>query len=160
MADLIASDALLTEEQSQTLQLLLNMIIPPDAERGMPGAVELDFMGYVIEFANDRIEHIQRELDSLNESSRSQYTVTFPQLDDVDREALVKRLHSTRRQFARNIEVQTMFCYYQDDQVLEALGMEARPPFPKGNEVLRGDLSLLDPVRQRPKLYREILGSE
>ena len=156
MADLIASDSPLTEEQSHTLRLLLNMIIPPDAERGMPGAAELDFMGYVIEFANNRIEHIQRELDSLNESSRKQYSVTFPQLDDVDREALVKQTTFNPASVrTRNIEVQTMFCYYQDDRVLEALGMEARPPFPKGNEVLRGDLSLLDPVRQRPKLYRE-----
>jgi hypothetical protein len=33
--------------------------------------------------------------------------------------------------------------------------MEARPPFPKGHEVEQGDWSLLDPVRMRPKLYRE-----
>ena len=39
---------------------------------------------------------------------------------------------------------------------MESLGMEARPPFPKGYEVEQGDWSLLDPVRARPKMYREV----
>jgi hypothetical protein len=33
--------------------------------------------------------------------------------------------------------------------------MEPRPPFPEGFEVEEGDWSLLDPVRARPKLYRD-----
>ena len=39
--------------------------------------------------------------------------------------------------------------------VVEGLGLEDRPPYPKGYEVEAGDLSLLDPVRARPKLYRD-----
>ena len=46
-------------------------------------------------------------------------------------------------------------CYYQDDRVMQSLGMEPRPPFPEGFEVEQGDWSLLDPVRGRPKLYRD-----
>ena len=46
-------------------------------------------------------------------------------------------------------------CYYRDDRVMRSLGMEPRPPFPNGHEVEQGDWSLLDPVRKRPKLYRE-----
>ena len=38
---------------------------------------------------------------------------------------------------------------------MRSLGMEPRPAFPKGFEVERGDWSLLDPVRARPKLYRD-----
>ena len=47
-------------------------------------------------------------------------------------------------------------CYYRDDRVMRSLGLEVRPPYPKGFEVEQGDWSLLDPVRARPKLYREI----
>ena len=46
-------------------------------------------------------------------------------------------------------------CYYRDDRVLLSLGLEARPPFPKGHTLEQGDLSLLDPVRARPKLWRD-----
>jgi hypothetical protein len=31
-----------------------------------------------------------------------------------------------------------------------------RAPFPKGFELEAGDLSLLDPVRARPKVYRDV----
>ena len=49
----------------------------------------------------------------------------------------------------------TVQCYYRDDRVMRSLDMEARPPFPKGFDVEQGDWTLLDPVRSRPKLYRD-----
>ena len=45
--------------------------------------------------------------------------------------------------------------YYQQRRVIEALGREARPPHPRGYEMEPNDLSLLEPVRHRPKLYRD-----
>ena len=46
-------------------------------------------------------------------------------------------------------------CYYRDDRVMRSLGLETRPPFPLGRTLPQGDWSLLDPVRVRPKFYRE-----
>ena len=46
-------------------------------------------------------------------------------------------------------------CYYRDDRVVRSLGLEPRPPFPKGHTLEQGDWSLLDPVRARPKLWRD-----
>ena len=54
MADLIASDSFLTDEQTRTLNVLLNLIILPDVGRGMPSAAEINFIGYVTEFAGDQ----------------------------------------------------------------------------------------------------------
>jgi hypothetical protein len=45
--------------------------------------------------------------------------------------------------------------YYRNDRVLEAIGYEARAPFPKGHVVEQGDWSLLDGVRGRPLLWRD-----
>ncbi len=45
--------------------------------------------------------------------------------------------------------------YYRDDRVMRSLDMELRPPFPGGFTVEQGDWSLLDPVRSRPKLWRD-----
>ncbi len=155
MSNTNTSDRVLTDDQLRCLSILLDMIIPPDPTSGMPGAGELDFVGYVSEFARDRIDAIQTELDLLNQEAGNQYQRNFFDLEQRDRDALVDRLRSTNEQFAQTISVQTMACYYQDDRVVAALGMEARPPFPKGNEVKPGDLSLLDPVRQREQIYRD-----
>lgn len=46
--------------------------------------------------------------------------------------------------------------YYRDDRVMIAIGMEPRPPFPKGFEVEQGDWSLLEPVRNGPVKYRRV----
>ena len=46
-------------------------------------------------------------------------------------------------------------CYYRDDRVVRSLGLEPRPPFPKGHTLEQGDWSLLDPVRARPKMWRD-----
>jgi hypothetical protein len=45
-------------------------------------------------------------------------------------------------------------CYYRDDRVLRSLGLELRPPFPKGYGLEQGDWSLLDPVKARPLMWR------
>ena len=47
-------------------------------------------------------------------------------------------------------------CYYRDDRVMISLGQEPRSPFPKGHTVEQGDLSLLDPVRARPPIWRKV----
>jgi hypothetical protein len=44
--------------------------------------------------------------------------------------------------------------YYRDDRVMRSLGMEPRPPFPKGYEVREGDWGLLDAVRDRAPIWR------
>ena len=45
-------------------------------------------------------------------------------------------------------------CYYRDDRVVRSLGLELRPPYPKGHVLEDGDWSLLDPVRKRPPMWR------
>ena len=46
--------------------------------------------------------------------------------------------------------------YYVEDRVIAALGLEPRPPHPKGFVMGASDPALLDPVRARGKLYREV----
>ena len=49
-----------------------------------------------------------------------------------------------------------LLCYYRDDRVMVSLGLEPRPPFPKGHELEQGDWSLLDPVRARAPFWRRV----
>ena len=149
-------DDVLTADQARSLPILLDMIIAPDPSRGMPGAGELDLIGYLVEFQPDQITAIRAELDQLDHEARKQYGRGFADLEQGERDRLVTRLRAEDPEFARSIASETMACYYQDDRVVLALGMEARPPFPKGHEVDPGDLSLLDPVRKRKPLYRDV----
>ncbi len=46
--------------------------------------------------------------------------------------------------------------YYVEDRVIAAIGMEPRPPHPKGFVMAPADTSLLDPVRARAPFYRKV----
>ena len=155
MANMIVSDSFITEAQSHSLRALLDLIIPADEDRGMPSAADLDFVGYVNEFASNQVAGIKTELDSLDRVAQTETGSLFGELGKDDQKALCNHLRETDPRFAIAIVMQTLNCYYQDDQVVTALGWEARPPFPKGNDVPQADLSLLDPVRERGRIYRE-----
>ena len=155
MGERIAADSGLTETQSRTLKALLNLIIPADSDRAMPGAGELDFIGYIKEFASDSMAAIHREIDSLDARLTNELGAGVEELEERVLEQFVDKLRASEPYFAVNVVIQAINCYYQDDRVVTALGWEARPPFPKGFDVVRGDLSLLEPVRQRGKIYRE-----
>lgn len=45
--------------------------------------------------------------------------------------------------------------YYRDDRVMLSLGLEPRPPYPKGHAVEEGDFELLAPVRERGRIWRD-----
>ena len=62
---------------------------------------------------------------------------------------------TTQPAFLPSLTFHAYVAYYQDGRVALALGLEDRPPYPQGYDMPPNDLSLLDPVRERPKLYRE-----
>jgi len=45
-------------------------------------------------------------------------------------------------------------CYYQNERVRVAIGATAGPPFPQGNSLVAGDLSLLESVIRNSERHR------
>ena len=155
MSNIIASNIFLSENENRTLMALLELIIPADIDRGMPSAADLDFVRYLEEFASKEIPAIKNELETLNNTAKEETGNPFFKLGNEEQCEFCNQQRETNRRFVRAILVQTLNCYYQDDKVLTALGRKSGAPFPEGNEVLQGDLSLLDPVRKRGNIYRK-----
>jgi hypothetical protein len=154
MAERIVSDSGLSETQSRTLRVMLDAIIPADAGRRMPSAAELDLMGYVGEFAPEALDAIRVDLDAAEDLAQKRLGIAFGGLSADDAIDLVNTSRATQPRFAQTLITQALGCYYQDDRVVTALGYPAGPPFPQGNTVEKGDLSLLEPVRKMGKIYR------
>ena len=79
----------------------------------------------------------------------------FAALASPEREDALRELASEQPGFLPGLLFQTYAAYYQHPRVLEGLGLEPRPPHPKGYAMEDGDLALLDAVRRRPPLYRK-----
>ena len=142
---------MLSGDQRRSLQCLAEMMIPASAEYGVPSAGDDAIFGDILRsFGRDR-GHAIAVLQALDAMSGG----PFADLDPQRRDAIAARLRETGGEALTYLSRIILQCYYRDDRVMRSLGMEPRPPYPKGFEVEQGDWSLLDPVRARPKLYRD-----
>ena len=142
--------------QRAILDLVLNMIVPPSADGRMPGAADVGVPAYLSAEAPDALPLLCQELKQLDSASRERFARGFAAIEESERRSLVRDMRAQAPAFLSRLAMEAMACYYQQDRVLEALGREARPPYPKGYKVAQGDLSLLEPVRARGKIYREV----
>ena len=141
--------------QRAILDLVLNLIVPPSADGRMPGAAEVGVPAYLVAEAADALPVLRQELEQIERRSRERFARGFAELGEGERKDLIAEMRAQASAFMQRLAMETLACYYQHDRVLEALGREARPPYPKGYQVVQGDLSLLEPVRARGKIYRD-----
>ena len=148
----IVSDTL-NEKQEKTLMALLNLIIPPSKDGRLPGAADIDFLTYI---HNEKLYPlIQNVLINVIEESHGEYDQDFSALSAYHQLHLTDQLRRRHNRFFTLLVTHIVRCYYQHDKVLEAIGLEARPPFPDGYRLEEGDLTLLEPVYKRGKIYRD-----
>jgi hypothetical protein len=143
---------MLTADQCRSLRCLVEMMIPASAEYGVPSAGDDAIFADILRSFGRDAEHVLAVLRTLDEMAGG----VFADLEPARREAPAAQLRDSGGQSLIYLERIILQCYYRDDRVMRSLGLEVRPPYPKGFEVEQGDWSLLDPVRVRPKLYREI----
>ena len=152
---IIGTDNPLSEDQRRVLSIVLDLIIPASEDRQRPSAAAVDVLGYIRETESQTLDDLRAELDRLDAEAFESQGEAFASLDPATRKALVDAVREREPHFLRTLAMQTVTCYYRDHRVVEAIGVGARPPFPRGYEVPSGDLSLLEPVRQRGRIYRE-----
>jgi hypothetical protein len=141
-----------SDDETRVLALVLDEIIPPSPERGLPGAGEAGVAAYVEQVLRalpDLRLLVTQGLADLGALARDRHGRRFAELPRTDRQALL-----ADQGFVFPLTLHTYVGYYQTPRVAEALGLESRPPHPQGYEMEPNDLSLLDPVRRRPKLFR------
>ncbi len=111
------------------------------------------FADIVRSLGRDR-DHVRKALAMLRELAGGD----FAALDAAKAEATAMALLARKGAAIAALGRAVLQCYYRDDRVMAALGLEPRPPFPKGHVIEDGDWSLLDAVRGRPRMWRDIDG--
>ena len=154
MTDIISTDSPLSEQQKETLAVVVDMMIPAEGE--MPSAADPLIMNAIIDGLGDNGSLVVLALSALDDLSNNKYEQLFTRLDSGHRDELIASFKSSHTELVQLIQYCTASHYYQDDRVMQALGLEARSPHPGGYSVKATDWSLLDPVRGREKIYRKI----
>jgi hypothetical protein len=144
----------LTAAQRETLRLVAGAIIPAVPARDMPGADDPVILDDIAASAGRDAQDLARALDLLSAAGQGDA------LQDTGEGTVLARFRTDHAALAGVLSLAIAQCYYRDTRVLLAIGMEPRPPFPKGYEVAQGDWSLLDPVRARGPIYRAARNEE
>jgi len=147
MSKTIASDNPFSEEQLCKLKALLDTLLPPADDGSRPGAGDMDLVNWLSGRAEELLAPITAVLDGLVED--------FDDLELESRVQIVQALSESQPELFQALLFHTYACYYQDDRVLNGIGLPASPPFPRGNSIEEGDLSMLDPVMKRDRGYRK-----
>ncbi len=146
-----ATTSPLSPAEAECLRLLAGHMIPVSAAHGVPGADDAAiFADMMTTIGRDR-EALSRTLSRVDADAGGR----LADLEPAARTAFLDRLRAEDAGFFAVVEAVVSRAYYRDDRVLRSLGVEARPPFPKGYEVEQGDWSLLDPVRERGPIHRD-----
>jgi hypothetical protein len=147
----LTSDETLGEPEIADLRSLAGMIIPPSAKYGVPGADDDTIFADIVTSVGRDADHLRAALARL----RTLAGGPFAALDVTRRAEVAAKLRADGAAVGVLTRI-VLLCYYRDDRVMVSLGLEARPPFPKGHELEQGDWSLLDPVRARKPFWRPV----
>ncbi len=153
------SDPRFTQSEIRTLAGVLDEIIPRSADGALPGGGELGLAAFVEQAlaaspeARGMIAGGLAELERLA-AARGCGPEGFASLPAEQRRQVLDELAASDLAFVLTLMFHAFGGYYQSAPVLTALGLEARPPHPLGYTMEPDDLSILDPVRRRPPMYR------
>ncbi|MFQ5382611.1 MAG: gluconate 2-dehydrogenase subunit 3 family protein [Dehalococcoidia bacterium] len=149
-----SKDDVVSEDQLLALTSVLDLIIPASDDRRLPAAGQLGLASYVWTHTAESRPLFVQGLAAIDRVASSRGVSGFAALSVQDQLDVLGELDAAESAFLPILIFHTYAGYYQDAGVIEALGLSSGSPFPNGYEVTTTDLSILDPVRRRSRLYR------
>jgi hypothetical protein len=140
----------LTEQQRDDLRSIAAMIIPASSQYDVPGADDPAIQADMLATLGRDAAAVREALDLLARLAGK----PLSELDAARRDSVIQQFRASGGAPVTALVRVVLQCYYRDDRVLRSLGLELRPPFPKGYVLEQGDWSLLDPVKARPSILR------
>jgi len=146
----MSAENALSRRQRDDLRAIAAMMIPASAEYDVPGADDAAIQAEILATLGRDTGPVGRALDHLAQLAGE----PLAELDATRREAVAKEFRAACGAAVATLVRVVLQCYYRDDRVLRSLGLELRPPFPKGYVLEQGDWSLLDRIKTRPPMWR------
>ena len=143
-------DKALSPAQVDDLCIIAGLMIPASDEFDVPGANDPLIQADILATLGRDTTLVAEALEKLARIAGWQLAA----LDPAQQKAAAMELRTQGGPAVATLTRVVLQCYYRDDRVVRSLGLELRPPYPKGHVLEDGDWSLLDPVRRRPPMWR------
>ena len=146
-----APGSALTPAELRDLRRLAGIMVPASTDYCLPGADDAAIFADVVRSLGRDRNDVRKALAVLREMAGGDFSA----LDEIKAEATAMALLGRQGPEITALGRAVLQCYYRDDRVIASLGLELRPPFPRGHDLQQGDWSLLDAVRGREPLWRK-----
>ena len=145
-----------SKSQAELATAVLDRIIP--ANETMPGAGQI-----AVVYLDEIVGHSPRlkrifgaGLSHIEAYAQRTYSQDFHSLSDEQKDAVLCQVETDQPEFFEALVRQTYNGYYTNSRIIELLGLEARPPQPRGHQLEQGDLGLIESVKNRGIAYRQV----
>jgi hypothetical protein len=148
--------AFFVASQQTLLSHVLNRLIP--ATDDFPGAGDLGVSSYVDTVVGRSAELKRLFAEGLTHialASQALQGQEFIILAEDQKDAVLRQVETLHPSFFEALVQHTYSGYYSHPTIIRLLGLEARPPQPRGYHLEPLDLTLLDNVKQRGPLHRQ-----
>ncbi len=156
-SDATAAKHPFSDEEVRFLRRIADAVIPASMEWDVPGAGDAAILARILAKGAVSERAIREALGALAGTPAERAALLA--LGEAEFAERFRAFAAGRPTFAGLVSWLVAAAYYQDPRVLRSLGMEARPPFPQGHVAPLSDWSLLEPVKRRGKMYRDVPGS-
>ena len=156
MPDTIATDNPFNDDEQHTLLAIVGAVIPASRAHGVPGADDPHIAADILATARPYYATVAQALKQIESIAARHHDAAYPDLDVATRAKLASDLSRSRFAGLGTLVTITTQCYYRDNRVMRSLGMEPRSPYPDGFDIPQGDWSLLEPVKRRGKIYKDV----
>lgn len=148
-----SNNSILSDSQRAMLVAVLNRLVP--AAGAMPAAGDLGIAGFVESVAAGSTGKRRTLMDGLVriELAASELGGSFADLSEAAQVGALQSVEASSPEFFQELVTQTYRGYYTNETVCGALGY--RPPNREDYDPLPFDELLVEPVRQRGKIWTE-----
>jgi hypothetical protein len=150
------TDSVYSPDQERGLAAILDTLIPPSSDGHLPGAGELGLARVLAQRAPVLAPLVVQALAILDGLAAERGAADFAGLDARERPALLQAWSSEHPLLLPALIFHGYAAYYGEQRVVEALGLEHRPPFPQGYPMEPTDPARLDAMRRRKPMYRSV----
>ena len=136
---------------------VLDRLIPSTARLPAAGALGVaDYIDRVLAGSTDLRRAILDVVLQIDATAGREHSTAFSELEGGRQDAVLGRVEASEPANFQALLRQAYNGYYSDPTVITGLGLEARPPQPAGYELEAGDLTPLEKVKRRGRVYRDV----
>jgi hypothetical protein len=147
-------DRVYSPSHERGLAAILDTLIPRSADGRFPGAGEVGVARILAQRAPELAPLVVQALAILDGLAAERGARDFASLDARERPAVLQVWSEKHPLLLPALIFHAYAAYYGERQVVEALGLEHRPPFPGGYPLEPTDPARLDAMRRRKPMYR------